>query len=168
MSMIDDESPGVHVVRAGEGPATWVVGDTYTFKATRESTGGAFALVEASVPPGSGPPPHLHTREDEAFYLLDGELRVTAGGQTTLLRTGDFVFLPRGIVHSFTNPSVTAARALMLITPGGFEKFFQEVGTAARAGEPAPPFDPADIPRLAEATQRYGGQVLAPTGAPTH
>src|ERR1700754_3843877 len=60
MSMIDDESPGVHVVRAGEGPATWLVGDTYTSKATTESTGGAFALVEASVPPGGGPPPPPH------------------------------------------------------------------------------------------------------------
>lgn len=71
-------------------------------------------------------------------------------------------------MHSFTYPSVTAARALILITPGGFEKFFQEVGTAARAGEPGPPFDAADFPRLAEATQRYGGQVLVPTGAPIH
>ena len=166
MSMIDGQSPGVQVVRAGEGPATWLVGDTYTAKATTESTGGAFALVEASVPPGGGPPPHLHTREDEAFYLLDGELRVTAAGESTLLRAGDFVYLPRGIVHSFTNPSVTPARTLILITPGGFEKYFQEVGIPARAGATAPPFDPADFARLAEATQRYGGQVLAPTGAP--
>ncbi|HWN35447.1 MAG TPA: quercetin 2,3-dioxygenase [Pseudonocardia sp.] len=166
MSMINDESPGVHVVRAGEGPATWVVGDTYTFKATAESTGGAFALVEASIPPGSGPPPHLHTREDEAFYLLDGELQVTAAGRTTLLRGGDFMYLPRGIVHSFINPSVAAARALIVITPGGFEKFFEEVGTPARAGAQAPPFDPADIARFAETAQRYGNELMAPTGTP--
>src|SRR5882757_8675154 len=71
--------PGVSYVRAGEGPASWLVGDTYTVKATSESTGGAFGLLEASVPPGGGPPPHVHTREDEAFYLLDGILEVTAG-----------------------------------------------------------------------------------------
>ncbi|HEX4247915.1 MAG TPA: quercetin 2,3-dioxygenase [Pseudonocardia sp.] len=165
MSITADESPGVQVVRAGEGPATWLVGDTYTFKATRESTGGAFALVEASVPPGGGPPPHLHTHEDEAFYLLDGELQVTAAGQTTPLRAGDFVYLPRGIVHSFTNPSVTPARTLILVTPGGFEKFFQEMGTTARAGATAPPFDPADFPRFVEAN--HGCELMAPTGAPT-
>jgi quercetin dioxygenase-like cupin family protein len=122
-------------VRAGEGPSAWVVGDTYTFKATAEQTGGAFALIEASIPPGSGPPPHTHTREDEAFYLLDGALEITAGEQTTLARPGDFVYLPRGLVHCFRNPTVGAARALILVTPAGFERFFQEVGMPARPGE---------------------------------
>ncbi|WP_297549880.1 cupin domain-containing protein [Amycolatopsis sp.] len=83
-----------------------MVGDTYTVKATVESTGGAFGLLEASVPPGSGPPPHVHTRQDEAFYLLDGVLEVTAGEKTTVVRTGDFVYLPRGTAHWFRNPGV--------------------------------------------------------------
>lgn len=164
--MTFSNGPGVSFVRAGEGPASWLVGDTYTIKATSESTGGAYGLIEASIPPGSGPPPHVHTREDESFYLLDGELQVTAAGRTSLLRAGDFVYLPRGIVHSFLNLSVAAARALILVTPGGFEKYFQEVGTPALPGAPAPPFDPADIPRFAEAAQRYGNQLMAPTEAP--
>jgi len=166
MSLPEGGAPGVTIVRAGEGPSHWLVGDTYTTKATAESTGGAFGLLEASVPPGGGPPPHVHTREDEAFYLLDGVLEVTAGEATLLVRPGDFVFLPRGTVHWFTNPSVDAARALFWATPGGFERFFTEAGTPARRGEPAPPFDPAGFGRLAELSLRYGAEIQAPSGIP--
>src|SRR3954454_1417631 len=60
----------VRHVRGGEGHAIWMAGDTYTLKATAESTGGSLALLEASIPPGSGPPLHTHGGEDEAFYLL--------------------------------------------------------------------------------------------------
>lgn len=144
------------IVRAGEGESVWLVGDTYTFKAT----GDAFLLMEASVPPGGGPPPHAHSREDEAFYLLGGVLDVTADGETTRVAAGDFVFLPRGTVHSFRNPGVAAARALILATPGGLGRFFAEAGTPARPGEPAPPFDPADFPRLAGLSAKYGVEVL--------
>jgi quercetin dioxygenase-like cupin family protein len=167
MTFAEGSAPGVSYVRAGEGPATWVVGDTYTFKATAASTGGAFGLVEASVPPGGGPPPHVHTREDEAFYLLDGELEISVGRRTTLVRAGDFAYLPRNIPHWFRNPGVGAARALILVTPGGFEGFFAEIGAPARRGEPAPPFDPADFEHVAEVNRRSGGQLFAPTGAAT-
>jgi quercetin dioxygenase-like cupin family protein len=146
-------------VRAGEGPAVWLVGDTYTFKATTESTGGAFGLIEASIPPGGGPPPHTHTREDEAFYLLDGELEVSAGDETTLARAGDFLYLPRGVPHSFTNPGVAAARALIIVTPAGLDQFFAEAGTPARPGEHAPPFDPQDFGRIAELSMQYGAMI---------
>ncbi|WP_028922626.1 quercetin 2,3-dioxygenase [Pseudonocardia acaciae] len=155
--------PGMSVVRAGEGPSHWLVGDTHTIKATAASTGGAFGLVEVSVPPGSGPPPHVHTREDESFYLLDGVLEVAAGGQVSLLRPGDFAFLPRGVPHWFTNPGVAAARALILVTPGGFERFFAEAGEPARPGEQAPPFHPDQAERLTELTRRYGGDLPALT-----
>jgi quercetin dioxygenase-like cupin family protein len=167
MTFAEGSAPGVSYVRAGEGPATWVVGDTYTFKATAASTGGAFALIEASIPPGNGPPPHLHTREDEAFYLLDGELEISVGQQTTLVRAGDFAYLPRNCVHWFRNPGVAPAKALILVTPGGFERFFTEIGVPARPGESVPPFDPADGEHLAEVNRRYGGQIFAPTGAAT-
>jgi len=149
----------INYVGAGEGPAAWVAGDTYTVKATTESTGGAFALLEASIPPGSGPPPHVHTKEDEAFYLLDGVLEITVGDEKQLVRGGDFIFLPRETVHCFTNPSVNAARALILVTPGGFEKFFAEGGIPARPGEQAPPFDPDDFERLAALTEQYGVRI---------
>jgi len=150
------------VVRAGEGKSVWLVGDTYTFKATSESTGGAFALIEASVPPGGGPPPHVHTREDEAFYLLDGVLEVTADGEEMLARAGDFVYLPRGTVHFFRNPSAAATRALIVASPGGLDRFFAEAGVPARPGEQAPPADPQEFGRLAALSAKYGMQIQAP------
>jgi quercetin dioxygenase-like cupin family protein len=167
MTMTDRASPGVDHVRAGGGSASWVVGDTYTTKATAESTGGAFSLLEASIPPGGGPPPHLHTNEDEAFYLLNGVLEISAGDETTLARAGDFVYLPRGIVHWFTNPGVDAARTLIIVAPAGFERYFQEIGMPASPGEQAPPFDAADLQRHAETSRTYGIQIDPPTSAST-
>jgi mannose-6-phosphate isomerase-like protein (cupin superfamily) len=159
MSIIEAAAAGVRYVRAADGDAFWMVGDTYTIKASAQITGGAYGLVEASVPPGSGPPPHVHTREDEAFYILDGQLEFTAGEQTVLAGAGDFVYLPRGEMHRFTNPGIFPARALMLLSPGGFEGFFRDAGTPARPGEPAPPFDPADAPRIASISARFGGEI---------
>jgi quercetin dioxygenase-like cupin family protein len=162
MTVFDRPAPGVSHVQAGTGPAVWVAGDTYTFKATTESTGGAFALIEASIPPGGGPPPHVHTREDEAFYLLDGVLEITAGDSEFLARTGDFVYLPRAITHCFKNPGVNAVRTLILATPAGFEHFFAEAGTPARPGEQAPPLEAAGFARLAALSQQYGAQIHTP------
>jgi quercetin dioxygenase-like cupin family protein len=139
-----------------------MVGDTYTIKATAASTGGAFGLVEASVPPGSGPPPHVHSREDEAFYLIDGVLELSTEGREAEARTGDFVFLPRGNVHSFRNPGLTPIRMLVIITPGGFEQYFADAGTPARPGEQAPPADRANFARIAELSARYGTQLGGP------
>src|SRR5437016_13378901 len=103
MTMIDNDRglAGVSLVRGGEGRSPWVVGDTYTFKATGESTGGSLALLEASIPPGSGPPPHVHADEDEAFYVLAGVLELVAGDEILIARAGDFVFVPRGTLHCF-------------------------------------------------------------------
>jgi quercetin dioxygenase-like cupin family protein len=161
----DSAAVGVSHVPAGGGHSRWVVGDTYTFKATTESTGGGFALLEASIPPGSGPPPHLHTSEDEAFYLLAGELQIAAGPDTFVARAGDFVFVPRGTLHGFINPGVDAAHALILFTPGGFERFFDEIGAPARPGEQAPPLTTDDLERIVEIAPRYGTSIQVPTNA---
>jgi quercetin dioxygenase-like cupin family protein len=163
----NDVRPAVSHVPAGDGRSRWVVGDTYTFKATAESTGGAFALLEASIPPGSGPPPHVHGTADEAFYLLAGTLQMSAGADTFLARAGDFVFVPRGTLHRFTNPGVDAARALILFTPGGFERFFDEIGAPARPGEQAPPLGAADLERIVEVAPRYAVSIHAPAAPST-
>jgi quercetin dioxygenase-like cupin family protein len=163
----DSAAVGVSHVPAGDGRSRWVIGDTYTFKATTESTGGAFALLEASIPPGSGPPPHVHRAEDEAFYLLAGTLQIAAGADTFLARAGDFMLVPRGTLHAFTNPGVEAARALILLTPAGFERFFDEIGTPARPGEQAPPLIADDLERIIEIAPRYGASIQVPTHAAT-
>jgi quercetin dioxygenase-like cupin family protein len=87
------------VLHAGQGRSVWVVGDLYTILATGEDTAGAFALIHASVPPGGGPPPHRHSREDEAFYILEGEISFEADGRSFAAATGAWVTLARGSLH---------------------------------------------------------------------
>jgi quercetin dioxygenase-like cupin family protein len=162
MTFLRDLATGLVHVPAGEGPARWMVGDTYTVKASKSSTGGALGLVEASVPPGSGPPPHRHTREDEAFYLLAGSLEIRADEDIVHAAAGDFVFLPRGTLHSFRNMGVDAARALIILSPAGFEGYFAEAGAPARPGVPAPPPGPAELARILAAAPRYGIELSPP------
>ena len=166
MTFVGDVATGLVHVCAGEGPAQWMVGDTYTVKASAASTGGALGLVEASIPPGSGPPPHRHTREDEALYLLAGSLEIRADQDIVHATAGDFVFLPRGTAHSFRNMGVDAARALIIITPAGFEGFFADGGAPAQPAAPAPPPGPAELARVLAAAPRYGVELSAPQPTP--
>jgi mannose-6-phosphate isomerase-like protein (cupin superfamily) len=129
-------SGAVHVP-AGEGPTTWFSGDTYTIKASGESTHGSLGLVEATVPPGGGPVAHAHTRTDEAFYVLSGELEILDGTRTFIARAGDFVFIPRGTRHRFKNTGLHSARTLFMLTPAGEERVFT-FGDEPRPGHPPP------------------------------
>jgi quercetin dioxygenase-like cupin family protein len=153
----------LNVLQAGEGKAYWVVGDRYTILASGEDTGGAFALIRAEVPPGGGPPPHVHRREDEAFYVLDGSLTFQADGRDLPASSGAWVTLPKGSLHTFKNTGTAAARMLILVSPSGLEKFFAEVGqeAAERTAVP-PPVTPADIDRLLAVAPRYGIEIRPP------
>lgn len=119
MTFIPGGATGLLHVPANAGSAWWLAGDTYVTKVGRASTAGALGLVEASIPPGSGPPPHRHTLEDEAFYVLSGSLEIRVEQELVHAGPGDFVFLPRGAVHTFRNMGVDAARALIIVTPPG-------------------------------------------------
>ena len=90
-------------VPAGTGAAYWGPGELMTFLITGKETGGALFMAEISVAPGGGTPPHIHHREDESFHMLEGRLTIQVGGDTITASAGDFVFLPRGIAHSFKN-----------------------------------------------------------------
>ena len=90
------------VLAAAEGRSIWVIGDRYTIKCDGNDTSGAFALIEAVVPPGNGPPPHIHGREDEAFYVLEGLYTFyTDSDPAEGIGPGTFVFIPPGAVHGF-------------------------------------------------------------------
>jgi mannose-6-phosphate isomerase-like protein (cupin superfamily) len=141
------------------GESLWVVGDTYTFKATGEDTGSSLAFFDASVPPGSGPPPHVHRNEDEFYYVLDGELEVLDGDRTFTARTGSFVFVPRGTLHNFRNQTARPARLVIGLTPAGFEKFFFAVGQPAVPGGQAPPLGPEEMARTLELAPRFGLEI---------
>lgn len=98
-----DEVPGglMRAVPVGDGDAYWFLGTLITIKATGETTGGAFSLLEQLAPPGFGPPLHVHRREDETFFGLEGSVRFRCGEQELLVQGGGYVFLPKGIPHAF-------------------------------------------------------------------
>jgi quercetin dioxygenase-like cupin family protein len=142
---------------AGSGRMYWGPGDLYTFLVTGEESGGAFFAMEALVPPGGGPPPHTHRHEDETFYVLEGACDFRLGDDTITAGVGDFVHVPRGHVHCFTNRGTAPARLILTFTPAGIERFFEE--TLQRAFDPTldPPEDPATVgARYAAAGPRYG------------
>ncbi len=149
-------------VPAGTGPTYWGPGERMTFLMTGKETGGAFFLSEISVPPGGGPPPHIHSREDESFQILEGSLTVQVGGDTITASAGDFVYLPRGIAHSFRNNGDGYAKALVLTTPAGLEGFFAEVFDPAADHATPPSVSRELIARAQAAAPRYGLELLPP------
>ena len=162
----NDEDPryttsGAAHVPAGEGPTTWFSGDTYTIKASAESTNGSLALIEATVPPGGGPVAHAHTRSDEAFYILTGELEILNGDDTFVAGTGDFVFVPRGTRHRFKNTGLHGVRMLFMFTPGGEESVFK-YGDQARPGHPPPVWDLERFnrPEILRSNAEFGVEIL--------
>jgi mannose-6-phosphate isomerase-like protein (cupin superfamily) len=150
----------VHVP-AGQGPTTWFAGDTYTIKACADSTSGSLGLVEATVPPGGGPVAHTHRRNDEAFYVLSGELEISDGSCTLLARAGDFVFIPRGIRHRFKNTGVHGARMLFMFTPGGVEGVFR-YGDEPQPGHPSPAWsiERFSTPEIVRFNEEFSVEIL--------
>lgn len=159
-------SKDVKHLASGEGDSLWVLGEFYTVKVSSEETGGEFALVEAEIPPRSGPPPHVHSREDECFYVLEGEIEYLAGEKTVRAGAGSVIYVPKGIVHTYKNVGETTARFLVTITPGGFEKFFEEIGhPATDKDSPPPPPDPEDVEKVMTTAPKYGLEIPPPPGA---
>jgi quercetin dioxygenase-like cupin family protein len=150
-------------VQPGEGSSYWVLGDLYTFKAVGENTGEAYALCEIIVQPQSGTPPHRHSRENESFYVQEGEFEFHLDNQTLVAIAGTFLHSPKGQLHQFTNIGSTPAKLLCWVTPAGFEKFIAEVGQVLDAEvKPAPPVSPTDLEKILAAAPRYGIEILPP------
>jgi quercetin dioxygenase-like cupin family protein len=146
---------GFKVVPSGEGHTLAVAGGRYTIKASGEDTGGAYALIEMFLPPSSGPPPHLHAREEEAFYILEGSLLFQVGADSLTAGPGAYVKAPRGVRHAFKNVGTAPARVLMLVTPAGMEKFFEEIGQPVGETPSAQALE-----KVKEVAPRYGITML--------
>ncbi len=144
-------------------PVYSVVGDRYTFLLTGKDTGGDYAVFEFYVPPGNGPAPHVHTREDESFQIIDGDFEFTVDGQVVRLGAGEFLLARRNIPHSFKNIGARPGRIVATVKPAGLEEFFAEVGVklVSRTDEPIPP-TPDEIARLVRVTHKYGLTMLPP------
>jgi quercetin dioxygenase-like cupin family protein len=153
--------PAGYAVPAGEGERIWIVADTMTLKATAETTAGNLMLIENLTAPGGGPPPHIHTREDEFFYVLDGSFEIRIGDELHAVGPGGFAYVRRGTVHNFRNTADTPSRILVGFTPGGMEGFFRESGRPATDDGPAPPVDENEIARTMAAAPRYGVEAVA-------
>jgi quercetin dioxygenase-like cupin family protein len=109
-----------------------------TIKAAGEETNGSFYLGEVVVAPGFlGPPPHVHERLHDMFYVLDGTLTVRLGDETIELPEGSFVCVPPGVVHTFSNPSPTPVRFLNFNTPAGWENYMRDLRAALAKGTPS-------------------------------
>src|SRR3954447_1165794 len=117
--MLMSQERSATVVLPNEGELVDVVGDRYRFLATRESTADTYAIWEAIVPPGGGPPPHLHTREEEGFYVIEGEVTIHVDGRSVTATPGSFVNMPVGSIHWFRNETDRTAKLLILAAPGG-------------------------------------------------
>jgi quercetin dioxygenase-like cupin family protein len=143
-----------------------VVGDVYRFLATGEETGGKYALWEAIVPPGGGPPPHVHSREEEGFYVLEGEIAFRIGEERMVAAAGTFANMPVGTPHSFRNESGQTASMLISVAPAGLEQMFFEVGVSlAEGAATALPPSKDEIEKLLAVAPRYGVEIMLP---PTH
>ncbi len=158
------------VVGPDGGEHVWFLATRMTIKATAQDTAGALGVVEARVAPGFSPPLHVHHREDEAFWLLEGAMTISCDGQMFEATTGSFIWLPRGRPHTFRVDGDTPAHLLELITPGEHARFYAEGGHPA-LDDSIPEFDPRDLARVHDLYSKYQledvGPPLPPVGQTT-
>src|ERR1700759_3264719 len=153
------------LVPQGEGRALWFTTNRITIKATAEDTGGAFGLWESFVPPGSSPALHVHRREEETFWVLDGRLTIRCGDRTFSAGPGSMAVLPRNVPHTFVAEGDTPAHLLNPAPPGGVEGYFVAAGREAE-NEGLPPAGPPDIELLQRFSSDFGLEIVASPLAP--
>jgi mannose-6-phosphate isomerase-like protein (cupin superfamily) len=148
-----------------EGRPWWFLTELYLIKVVSEDTNGAFTVAEVTAPPQSPPAPHIHHREDEFYYIVEGEFEFLDVDRTFTAGAGSLVYLPKHRLHSHSNPADVPAKALVLYTPAGnIEKFIEEVSKPPTdpTSLPPPP-EEADIERLVTiAVEKYGFEVPPP------
>jgi mannose-6-phosphate isomerase-like protein (cupin superfamily) len=144
--------------------STWYMGILLTNLVEKKDTSGAFSLLEATSAPGNEPPPHVHSREDELFYVLEGEFDVYVGEEAFNVKTGECIFLPKFKPHGFVIRS-PRLRVLILYTPGGVEEAFRKMSSPAQNLEPpteALTYSQSDLEQTARRFGEYGVQILTP------
>jgi mannose-6-phosphate isomerase-like protein (cupin superfamily) len=153
-------------LRQDEGEAFWFLGALVLIKSSAETTDGRVAVTDNLAPAGHGSPLHVHHRENEWFYVVEGELTFWVGGRTVVAPAGAFVYGPRDVPHTFFVSS-PQARFLLVAEPAGFEGFLRELAEPAAALTLPPPTAAVpDMGRLMAAAAEYGVEILGPPGIP--
>ena len=138
-----------------QGESLNVLGDHQFVMLTGEDTEGRFTLIENENPPGVGPPLHVHRNEDEAFYVLEGQVEFQVEGERTTAGPGTTVFLPRGSVHTWRVVGDEPARTLIMLMPAGLEAYFRELSGLAGEGPP-------EMETILEISARHGIEYPEP------
>ncbi len=153
------------VLAAQEGRALWHLGALLVFKALGAETDEQFWALEGLADQQMAVPLHTHSREDEIWYVLEGEIAFTVGDATRVGGPGTFVYIPRNVPHTFQVRSATA-RWFGIGTPAGLDQWFFETGAAAQALTlPPPPDGPPDVAAIVASLQAYGTETLGPPPA---
>jgi mannose-6-phosphate isomerase-like protein (cupin superfamily) len=154
------QSQGVGIVLTpGSGKTIHVLGNPWTIKAGVEQTGGLISVLEGSFRPRTGAPAHIHHQHEETFYVLEGEFLFQMGTSQVKATAGTFVFVPRDVPHTFENIGTQPGKILGIMTPGGYEKFFEELAQLP----PGPP-DPA---KFQEIFEKYDQEMVGSRDAHT-
>jgi quercetin dioxygenase-like cupin family protein len=151
------------IVRRGDGEARWWFGSLVEFKATARDTGGQVTIVEVTEAPAAEAPLHVHHRDDEAFWILEGDATFYVGDTTIEARDGDYVWAPRDIPHRFT-VGERGCRMLFILVPAGIEAVITETSEPAAARTLPPPEDEApdaaEIDHLKAIVAEHGYELL--------
>lgn len=168
MSTTQAPSIAPFALQSGEGDARWFLDALGVIKSSAETTGNAVAVIEFLWPEGSGSPLHVHHREDEWFYVIEGEVTFWVGGETIVAPAGSFVYGPRDVPHTFLVTSSPTARFLMVTEPAMFADFVRALSVPAQelTLPPAPVTPPAEERLIATAAE-WGMEILGPPGIPS-
>jgi len=160
--MMNTTTDKATILQHKEGRSLWHLGALLTFKALGEETGGQFWALEGLADSHMAVPLHSHTREDEVWFVLEGEIAFTVGNDTIMGGPGTYVHIPRGVPHTFQIKSATA-RWFGIGLPAGLDRWFFETGEPARALTlPPPPTEPPNIEAIVTSLNAYGTDTLGP------
>ena len=156
---------GVAHILLGEGRRSlWVMGELLTYKVPSHRTGGAYSLFEVATQPNGGPPPHVQHREDESFFVLEGQFEFLSGEETLRVGAGSLLYVPKGTLHAHKNVGEGVGRMLLTQTPGGlYERFFEEAGKPVDGD--SGPFvfeEQPEVGRIVALAAQYGIEIPPP------
>jgi quercetin dioxygenase-like cupin family protein len=145
---------------SGEGEARWWFDGLAEIKVTAEQTGGLLSILEITEPPNAAAPLHVHHREDEGFWILEGDVTFQVGDATIEAHAGDFAFGPRGVPHAY-EVGDAGCRMLYIMTPGGFENLVRDMSVPAETRTLPPPSDEEpDWEHVAAVAKANGCELL--------